>query len=209
MSEGKKGCPYSDHSPEGVARQVQLEYNLEEWKRKNRTKYDSMITYLKEERGLAGEFQRHITYKDDDFVLTHDLKKGCSGSIITVMIPTKYEVGIYKGIHDIEYPDIEKYSPESAYEFKIKAADVSGKEVNDTTRVEVLIFNPNKKMFRRIIETPYRNVRSGIKFSEHGSVERLNLQVWRLIDPDVDVVWQNVEYYGVWDLWSKERTCQK
>lgn len=197
-------CPYESGD---IAGQIKMETEHQEWIRKNRTQYDTMITHLKETRGLIRELEKPITHKEPDFVLTSDLKKGCSGNIITVTIPGEYELGIYKGYSDIEYPDFHMVEKDLAYGFKIKAADASGREVDGSTKVEILVFEPFSKMFRRIEYTVYEKVcgkHGFFKFEKHGQLERLKQQqIWRLENPDVDVVWQNVEYYGTWDLWRK------
>jgi len=142
------------------------------------------------------------------------IKKGCpyNDKSPERIARLEYELGTYIGFSDIEYPNTDVISMDRAYGFRIKAADASGREVDGSTKVEIQFFDPAQKKFSSSIGSPYytryENVcgKHGLfKFEKHGLFEKFKQQRWRLINPDVDVVWQNVEYYGMWDLWSKAK----
>lgn len=189
-------CPYESGD---LAGQVIMEAAIEEWKRENQTPYDSAMTYFRKVKGYKNE-RRKITHKDIDFVTTKNLAKGCTGTIIKIVLPEEYKLGICNGV------DNQKFLHNEAYPFRIKATGADGEELDGSTEVEIYSFHTIQQSFRSCLPPPHcvyyeelSNAGEPFKFYAHIVIDKDVNQLYRVRNSNINI--KNIEYYGIWDLW--------
>lgn len=189
-------CP---HESGDIVGQIEMELAIEEWNRKNRTEYDSMVAYFKEVKGYKKE-RKMITHEDIGFVTTEHLCKGCTGTIITIALSKEYEFGIYLGY------DLEKISHSGAYGVRINATDALNNELEGTARVEIRLRNTGRGFYRSCLPPPYYIHYENLcrtdelfKFNNHFVIDKHTQQEYIIINSNIDI--KNIEYLGTWDFW--------
>ncbi|MDD3813279.1 MAG: hypothetical protein PHZ02_01425 [Desulfocapsaceae bacterium] len=193
-------CPYESGDIQG---QLRLEAAIEEWKRKYGTPYDSLMTYLQEEKGYKKE-RKLITHEDREFVTTFKLPKGYTGRIIEIHLPEDYKLGIFYGIDFQGAP----WKDLSALHYRIRVADANNNEIDGATEIRIQSVSHSIGFINSNLSPPsytifYEGISSAydpFKFKNAIEINKDKTQEYIVINPAINI--ENVEYYGTWDLWK-------